>query len=559
MRAYLILLLTLLSTCVYGNNFPTPASLEPAVRFWTRVYTDVTTHQGYVHDAVDLAVIYETLSLPPHASQAERKRIVDSHKHDVERALASLAAGKRSGLSAVEARVLAAWPKGTSSARLREAAGNVRFQLGQSDRFREGLIRSGQWRPHIRAVLTQHNLPQELEVLPHVESSFNPSAYSKVAAAGMWQFMPATARQYMRVDDILDERMDPYIATEGAARLLKHNYAATGSWPLALTAYNHGASGMQRAVKTLGTRDMGVIVHNYKGPAFGFASRNFYASFLAALHVDRNAAKYFGKVTMASPLDYDIVRAPDYIPVAALAQSSGVSIDELKVYNPALRERVWNGEKYIPRGYTVRIPKSNLRTPLQTIIASLSSDQRFSHQKSDVVHRIARGESLSTIAGRYNTSVATLMALNGLSNANRIRAGQNLRLPGNAQTAALAAAASTRTAAPASRGAAATYVVRSGDSLWIIARKFGVSQQQLLAWNRIGNKNHIRPGQTLKISGAGGNAMAATNRHYVIQPGDSLWSIARRFNLSQQDILAWNNLQKGQVIKPGQTLRLASN
>jgi len=558
MRAYFILMLTFLSACAYGNPFPTPASLEPAVRFWTRVYTDVTTHQGYVHDAVDLSVIYDTLSLPPHIRHDERQKIVDSHKQEIERALLSLANGKRSGLSAVEARVLAAWPKGTSSARFREAAANVRFQLGQSDRFREGLIRSGQWRPHIRRILAQYNLPQELEVLPHVESSFNPNAYSKVAAAGMWQFMPATARQYMRVDDILDERMDPYISTEGAAKLLKHNYAVTGSWPLALTAYNHGASGIQRAVKTLGTRDMGVIAQMYKGPAFGFASRNFYASFLAALHVDRNAEKYFGKITLASPIEYDVVHAPDYIPVAALAESSGVSIDVLKVYNPALRERVWNGEKYIPRGYALRIPKANLDRPLESIVASLSPDQRFSHQKADVVHKIAPGESLSTIASRYNTSVSTLMAMNGLSNPNRIRAGQNLRLPGNAQVAANAATPAVK-AVPAPAGTSATYVVRSGDSLWSIARKFGVSQQQLLAWNRIGNKNHLRPGQTLKIAPAGVASAVAGNKHYVIQPGDSLWSIARRFNLSQQDIVSWNNLQKGQIIKPGQTLRLASN
>ena len=146
--------------------------------------------------------------------------------------------------------------RGNPAATFAAAADNVRFQLGQSDRFREGLVRSGQWKPHIRSVLAEYNLPVELEVLPHVESSFNPSAWSKVAAAGMWQFMPVTARDFMRVDHVVDERMDPFIATEGAARLLKRNYGLTGTWPLALTSYNHGTGGMIRAAKQVGTRTL---------------------------------------------------------------------------------------------------------------------------------------------------------------------------------------------------------------------------------------------------------------------------------------------------------------
>ncbi len=226
--------------------------------------------------------------------------------------------------------------------------------------------RSGQWRPHIRSVLAEHDLPQELEVLPHVESSFNPSAYSKVAAAGMWQFMPATARQYMRVDQVVDERMDPFIATEGAARLLKTNYKTTGTWPLALTGYNHGAGGMVRATEALGTNDIDVIVQKYKGKAFGFASRNFYASFLAALEIDSNPGRYFGKVKMDVPIAYDVVAVQKYVSAKALASEAGISMEELKMHNPALLGPVWSGDKYIPQGYPVRVPKSQLKRPLES-------------------------------------------------------------------------------------------------------------------------------------------------------------------------------------------------
>ena len=118
-------------------------------------------------------------------------------------------------------------------------------------------------------------MPVELSVLPHVESSFNPEAYSHVGAAGIWQFIRSTGKRYMQIDHLIDERMDPFASTKAAAKLLRHNYQLTQSWPLALTAYNHGVASMRRAINTLGTRDIAVIVRKYKGRAFGFASRNF--------------------------------------------------------------------------------------------------------------------------------------------------------------------------------------------------------------------------------------------------------------------------------------------
>ena len=145
-------------------------------------------------------------------------------------------------------------------------------------------------------VLEQHGVPEEIAALPHVESSFNPAAYSKVGAAGLWQFMPSTAKRFMRVDGVVDERLDPYSATEAAANLMLYNYRLLGSWPLAVTAYNHGPGGLRRAQEELGTSDIAVIVKRYQGATFGFASRNFYVAFLAALEVDRNAEKYFGPI-----------------------------------------------------------------------------------------------------------------------------------------------------------------------------------------------------------------------------------------------------------------------
>ncbi len=500
-RVILLLVVLLPSLSLHASNFPRPVSLEPAIQFWIKVYTQVSTDQGYVHDDESLSVIYEVVNLPPGGSRDARNKVIDAANTRVRSALYSLGQGKRSGLNATEAAVLASWPAGTTSQTFAEAAQRVRFQTGQSDRFREGLVRSGQWKPHIRAVLAKYDLPPELEVLPHVESSFNPFAYSKVAAAGMWQFMPATAREYMRVDNVVDERMDPFIATDGAARLLKTNYRVTGTWPLALTGYNHGAGGMTRAAKALGTTDIDVIVHNYKGKAFGFASRNFYASFLAALEVDRNPGRYIGRVQLDAPTAYDVVTVQEYVSAQALAREAGISLDELKQHNPALLAPVWQGEKYIPRGYPVRVPAAQLSRPLDTTVASLSADARLSQQKPDRTHRIAQGDSLSSIARRYGVSVSSLMTANGLRN-HSIQAGKTLILPGNLGREPLSAGQVASVRARLS-GQPQEYVIRNGDSLWSIARRFKVSTQQLVAWNDISTKKPIQPGQKLKIASAG--------------------------------------------------------
>lgn len=429
-RLALVICMALNSFAASASDVPRPPGLEPAVKFWTRVYTEVSTQQGYIHDAFNLAAVYQTLAFPPGLSPAQQNRLIEDNKQQYQRALRALGSGKRTGLSPLEVSVQKTWPAGTDSRIFLQAADNVRFQRGQADRFRDGLVRSGQWRPHIHAILAQYGLPLELDVLPHVESSFNPGAYSKVAAAGMWQFMPATAQRYMLVDTIVDQRMDPYVSTEAAARLLQQNHRATGSWPLAITAYNIGAGGMLRATREMATTDIETIVRDYRGRNFGFASRNFYASFLAALEVDRNGSKYFGTVQPAAPLVYDTVVTTHYVSAAALARSAGVDIEVLRRYNPSLLDPVWTGEKRIPKDFELRLPQEQRQVSLSKALAAVPANFRFDDQQPDVLHRIVNGESLSTIARRYQTSVATLMSLNGIRDAHRIRAGQDLRLPG---------------------------------------------------------------------------------------------------------------------------------
>src|SRR3954447_4604186 len=161
------------------------------------------------------------------------------------------------------------WGPNIDKDTLLDASQRVRFQLGQADKFREGLIRSGAWEKFIRKTIADAGLPPEIASLPHVESSFNPAARSKVGAAGMWQFMVSTGRRFMRIDNVVDERLAPYKSTRAAALLMQQNYEVTRAWPLAITAYNPGASGMRRAIEQVGTDDIGVIVRKYQSRTFG--------------------------------------------------------------------------------------------------------------------------------------------------------------------------------------------------------------------------------------------------------------------------------------------------
>jgi peptidoglycan lytic transglycosylase D len=415
--------------------FARPTALEPAVAFWRRIYTEVTTGGGVIHDDEVLGVVYEVMDLPATLSPRARRHRIEDAKDRYAHILRTLADSPQAALDAEARRVRALWPEGTTSAQFRAAADRVRFQLGQADRFREGLIRSGAWIDFIRATFEREGLPTELAVLPHVESSFNTYAYSKVGAAGMWQFMPSTGRRFLRIDNVVDERLDPYASTRAAAQYLAQSYAVLGSWPLALTAYNHGTAGMRRARERMGTDDIAVIVRDYKSRSFGFASRNYYAAFLAALDIDRDPGKYFTGVNRAPVDSTRLVVLPDFVPAQALCAALDVDLERLRALNPSLLESVWNGSRRVPRGYGFRVPP---HLDLSAALEQIPAGQRYAAQVPDTHHVVRSGDTLSSVAARYHVSMARLAALNGLGRPYVIRVGQRLVLPGGAASAAAA-------------------------------------------------------------------------------------------------------------------------
>jgi membrane-bound lytic murein transglycosylase D len=516
--AFVVALASFATAQAQQTLFPRPAALEPAISFWTRVYTEVDTRSGFIHDDL-LFIVYQTIRVPDDLSSRERRRRVERGIETYRNIVTKLASGARKDLNAEEERVLAMFPEGTSNAELRAAADRLRFQLGQSDRFRAGLIRAGTWKPYIYSILEKRGLPRELAALPHVESSFDPTAYSKVGAAGMWQFTRSTGVRYMRVDHIIDERRDPFFATDAAARLLADNFSLVQTWPLALTAYNHGLSGMRRAVQQQNTTDIATIVAKYQSRSFGFASRNFYTAFVAALEIDTNPEKYFGSLKVNPPSDTGVVAVPAFMSVDTLADALNVRRSVLRELNPALTDTVWAGDKYVPQGFDLRVPRS-VAAVAEDLFAGIDTSERYAAQLPDLQHRVRSGDSLSKIAAEYRVSLAALMRVNGLSGRDVIRIGQMISLPVDSRGAAVSPAevlvrneiAPVRPSPVVadSSGSPGSYVVRSGDSIERIANRFGVSQQALIAANTIGNRNLIFPGQTLQIPGAATSAATAS-------------------------------------------------
>jgi membrane-bound lytic murein transglycosylase D len=472
-RRGLLLALLLLAPMINGvsmgaetpDTFAHPPELESDVRFWIRVYTEVTTDQGLLHDDWNLGLVYEVLRFDPADSPRQRERIVAQAKARYADLLRRFASGATDNLSAHERRILHAFGEKATPAQFRDAIERIRFQLGQADRFHEGLLRAQAYEANISRVLADRGVPAEIGALPHVESSFNPAAYSRVGAAGLWQFMPGTARRYMRVDGLVDQRLDPYSATEAAANLMLYNYRLLGTWPLAVTAYNHGPGGLRRAQDELGTSSIAVIVKRYQGATFGFASRNFYVAFLAALEVDRNAEKYFGPLTHLPDAPSSVVVVPDYIPVDALAKAFKADLGALRVLNPALRPPIWNKARSVPRGYALRVPGTPQPADIAAAWARLPPTDRYLVQRNDGPHRVRRGETPESIAAASGVALNRLLAANGWSGTHELVRGEVIHIPipasraeasGTGSAAVAAAATVTTTATATSTTTAAT-------------------------------------------------------------------------------------------------------
>lgn len=317
--------------------FAVPKGMEKQVQFWVDIYSKYTTEQGVIHDMDNVETVYQVVDLKGLKTDREKQKKVDQAKKEIALRLKM--------------------DKNQES--------RLRFQLGQKDRMQTAIFYSGRYLEDMEKIFREAKLPAELTRLAFVESSFNIMARSKVGASGIWQIMPYTARPYKMISSSVDKRNHPLEATKLAAKLLRNNYNMLESWPLAVTGYNHGPTGVKKMANEYKTRDLGHLIENVDSrKSFGFASRNFYACFLAALEVEKNANVYFGSVLWSKPLDSQELKLPVSVKYHDIVKWFDGDKEKAAIYNPHLTTLVTKRGYSIPARTVVSIPKDKYNIAL---------------------------------------------------------------------------------------------------------------------------------------------------------------------------------------------------
>ncbi len=423
----------LAAPAAYADGFDRVPVIEENVRFWRKVYAVWGVNDIALHDRDDLSVVYRVARVPGRGQKKNgltRSAAISKARDEVVAALASLdkkRPNSAEGLSGVEKEVYENLKHITRADKYKRPA-DIRAQNGLRERAREGWIALGRYEAGVRAEIRKAGMPQDIIALAFVESLFNIKAVSHAGAAGMWQFMPYTGREYMQVNEVVDERIDPILATEAAMKYLRSARKLLGAWPLAITSYNYGRSGMKRASKAVGSTDFGVIYEKYKSnKRFGFAAKNYYASFLALLDVVKAPETYFKGVKQKSSWRFDVVRLPFPVLAPQLEKIGALSTGELASYNPALTRRARSGDVALPRGLSLRVPYGEGDAFLSKVVSMSFDERKKALHHIREWHRANGRQTLASIAKRYGVHEVDVAALAGLPLG--VTPGKGVRVP----------------------------------------------------------------------------------------------------------------------------------
>ncbi len=352
-----------------SKPFRVEPSFLPRVQFWYDVYTHYNKHQHIIHHALYPWIIFEVVDTTPFLNGSgplwlridRGNKFVQKRKSHFQQQLRMLARIKNyNKLTDEQNRLLELLSPlpGKSRRKLQVAAAQIRSQLGQQDFFLKGLENGSKYLPLIEEEFEKLNLPLELTRIPFVESSFNEQAQSKVGASGVWQIMPSIGKKYSIVSERIDERNSPVKASLVAAKLFKQNFAILKSWPLAITAYNNGIGNLNKAIKRARSRNLEDIISRGYAGSFKFASSNFYASFLAALHAEKYHQEIFQRTTLekAEALNKTKYKLSKSWRPHSLAQKIGIEVETLLSLNLDLRKTIAKNTP-IPKGFVLFIPK----------------------------------------------------------------------------------------------------------------------------------------------------------------------------------------------------------
>ncbi len=408
------------------------------------------------------------------------------------------------------------------------------FQAGERSSFLLAYQRSGLYRPMIVEQLRAAGMPEQLSWLPQVESWFKERAYSSARALGMWQFIASTGYRFgLKRTDWYDERMDPEKSTRAALAYLTELHELFGDWMTALAAYNCGEARVLRLINQQHIEYFDQFWDLYR--QLPGETRRYVPRFLATLAIvgDPDRYGFHDLPEPLSPVEVQTVESTHSVELGDLDRSMNLTSGTLALLNPELRRGATPNEPY-----TLRVPAGASQTVLAALAAVPAPPPRPAAPSMSGVHRVRYGETLSVIAARYRTTVASLMDANGLRSANRIWSGQQLRVPGGGPSVA-AVAASGR------------YTVQRGDNLWTIARRFGTTVDRLKRDTGL-RSSSLKPGQTLAV--ASGSAATTRGGTYVVRRGDTLGSIAEATRVPARQIAAANGLSLRSTIYPGQEL-----
>ena len=419
--------------------------------------------------------------------------------------------------------------------------------------FEESLKRSGRYRPMIVKMLKDAGIPAELSWLPLVESGFKVNALSKARALGLWQFIPSTGYMYgLNRDVYIDERLDPKKSTIAAIDYLKKMHNMFGDWSTVLAAYNCGEG---RVLSTIRTQKINYLDNFWD--LYGklpLETARYVPRFIATVHIINNLAKYgFDKIEIDSPVPYETVTVARKVKLKDIADSIGESETVLKDLNPELRYGILPGENYslnIPVGKT-----EELLSEIDSLEISTPSQNPF------IYHRVKFGETLSTISKKYNISSRCIVKVNRISRRNFVDVGKIIKIPqrnNSNETNSIAsvspsAAPSTPSPKPVkTKTSTVKHIVKKGDSLWIIAKKYGTTVRKIKSQNKVSS---LKVGQVLAISTKSDkHDKKISSNKYCVKHGDNTSSIAMQHNMKVSHLLQLNKLTANSKIHPGQEL-----
>ncbi len=439
------------------------------------------------------------------------------------------------------------------------------FQTRGRKRFLRWLTRSQRYMPMMKRKLRENDLPEDLVYMALIESGFNPKAYSRAKASGPWQFIYGTGKRYgLQANWWIDERRDPEKSTQAAVEYLKDLYERFNCWYLSAAAYNAGEGKISRAMKRYRTDDYWEMSkYRYLRPE----TKNYVPKLIAAMLIAKDPDAYgFTSIPYLEPLEYDKVTVPDATDLRVIARLSGTTYKKIKGLNPELRR--WCTPPDYP-GYQVKIPKGK-KAVFEEAFAKLPPSKRITFRR----HRVKEGQTLSEIARSYSTNRRAIQDLNGIRNPHKIRARTNLIIPVRSDRVAkiqkpkqkVKAKKKVALVSPSPpRAGEVRYTVKKGDTLWEIAQTYEVTTGELRRWNKIGRRSIIRPSQVLKVyprkkvaqtSISSSSSSSQREVLYKVQPGDTLWGIARKFQVEVESIRDWNSISRRNLIRPGQHIKI---